>query len=83
MLHFDFLLVFLEKTTLFVKAYTCYRLAAVVVILVNHEFSHLKVFFQSYYRGMIGYASIVESFKQQQQQQIPQKHSKFPHIQRI
>ena len=67
MSQFDFLLDFLQKTTIFVKASTCYRLTAVVVILVNYEFSPLNVFFQSYYRGMNGcYANIVKSLKQQQ-----------------
>ena len=38
----------------FVKAYTCYWFTAVAVILVNHEFSFIDVFFQSYYREMNG-----------------------------
>ena len=38
----------------FMKAYTCYRLTAVAVILVNHEFSLLNVFFDSNSREMNG-----------------------------
>ena len=43
----------------FVKAYICYTLTAVTVILVNREFSLLNVFFQSNFR------EIVESIKVQ------------------
>ena len=53
------------KTTLFVKAFTCYRLTTVAVILVNREFSLLNVFFRCYYRELNGYVgttlSITES----------------------
>ena len=48
------------------KAYTCYRLTAVTVILINPEFSLLNVFFQSYYREQNDYATmqvIVEPMK--------------------
>ena len=38
------------------KAHACYRPTVVAVILVNHEFSLLNVFFQSNYRR----AGIVE-----------------------
>ena len=47
----------------FVKAYSCYRITAVAVILVNRELSLLNVFFQSNYREMNGYAGIVEFIK--------------------
>ena len=38
----------------FVKAYICYRLTSVAVILVNPEFSLLNVLFPSNYREMNG-----------------------------
>ena len=48
-------------TKLFVKAYTCYRLTTVAVILISRELSLLNVFFQTNYREMNGLAGIVES----------------------
>ena len=46
------------RLTLFTKVYTCFRLTAVAVILLNHEFSLLNVFFQSNYGGIYGLAGI-------------------------
>ena len=53
----------LELTKLFVKAYTCYILTAVVDIFLNREVSLFNVLIQNVYREMNGEAAIAESIK--------------------